>query len=72
MFTKLKAALGRHTAAAEAARVPAVEYKGYRILPAPDLNSNSAYQTAETIEEPHAGERKKARVRPGGHLRQPR
>lgn len=51
MFTKLKAALGRLAAPAEAARVPAVEYKGYRILPAPYLNNNSAYQTAGTIEK---------------------
>ncbi len=31
--------------------MPAVEYKGYRILPAPYLNNNSSYQTAGTIEK---------------------
>jgi hypothetical protein len=51
MFSKLKAALGRIGAPAEAPPVAGVEYKGYRILPAPYLNNNSSYQTAGTIEK---------------------
>jgi hypothetical protein len=54
MFARLKAALGRLAggaggAAAEAA-LPAVEYKGYRIRPAPYLN-NGQYQTAGVIQK---------------------
>ena len=51
MFTRLKAALGRLAAPAEVPAVSAVEYKGYRIQPAPYLNSSSSYQTAGTIEK---------------------
>ena len=51
MFSKLKAALGRLAAPAEAPPVPAVEYKGYLIQPAPYRNNNGAYQTAGTIEK---------------------
>jgi hypothetical protein len=51
MFSRLKAALGRLAAPAEAPPIPAVEYKGYRIHPAPYLNSSSSYQTAGAIEK---------------------
>ena len=51
MFSKLKAALGRLAAPAEAPPVPAVEYKGYRIHPAPYRNDNGAFQTAGIIEK---------------------
>ena len=51
MFSKLKAALGRLTAPAEAPPATAVEYKGYRIHPAPYLNKGSSYQTAGAIEK---------------------
>lgn len=51
MFSKLKAVLGRLGAPAEASPVPAVEYNGYRIHPAPYLNNNNSYQTAGTIEK---------------------
>jgi hypothetical protein len=51
MFSKLKAALGRLAAPAEAPPVLAVEYKGYRIQPGPYRNNNGAYQTAGTIEK---------------------
>ena len=51
MFSKLKAALGRLAAPTKAPPVLAVEYKGYRIQPAPYLNSNSSFQTAGTIEK---------------------
>jgi hypothetical protein len=50
MFSKLKAALGGLFGPAEGASVQPVEYKGYRIHPAPYLNK-SAYQTAGTIEK---------------------
>jgi hypothetical protein len=53
MFARLKAALGRLAGgggvAAEEA-MPAVEYKGYRIRPAPYLN-NGQYQTAGVIQK---------------------
>jgi hypothetical protein len=51
MFSKLKAAFGRLGAPAEAPQVPPVEYKGYRIHPAPYRNNNGAYQTAGTVEK---------------------
>jgi hypothetical protein len=51
MFAKLKAALGGLVAPAEEPPVPPVEYKGYRIRPAPYLNNSSAYQVAGTIEK---------------------
>jgi hypothetical protein len=51
MFSRLKAVLGRLAAPAEAPAVSPVEYKGYRIHPAPYLNSSSSYQTAGTIEK---------------------
>lgn len=51
MFSKLKAALGRLGVPAEAPPVPTVEYKGYRIHPAPYRNNNGAYQTAGTVEK---------------------
>lgn len=55
MFAKLKAMLsgltaGSGAAAADGPPAAAVEYKGYRIKPAPYL-SNGAYQTAGTIEK---------------------
>lgn len=51
MFSRLKTALGRLTAPAEEPAVPAFEYKGYRIHPAPYRNGNGAYQTAGSIEK---------------------
>ena len=51
MFSKLKTALRRLAAPAEAPPVPAVEYKGYRIQPAPYRNDNGVYQTAGPIEK---------------------
>lgn len=51
MFSRLKAALGRLSAPAEAPPIPTVEYKGYRIHPAPYRNNNGAYQTAGTVEK---------------------
>jgi hypothetical protein len=54
MFGKLKAAWSRLAAgaagASEGPEIPAVEYKGYRIRPAP-YRSNDHYQTAGTIEK---------------------
>ena len=54
MFAKLKAAFARlasSTPGASATRVPdEVEYKGYRIRPAPYL-AGGQYQTAGTIEK---------------------
>ena len=54
MLSALKAAWSRLTAATGAATdgppIPAVEYKGYRIRPAPYL-ANSQYQTAGSIEK---------------------
>jgi hypothetical protein len=53
MFARLKAALGRLAGgggAAEEAAMPAVEYKGYRIRPAPYL-TNGQYQTAGVIQK---------------------
>jgi len=50
MFSKLKAAFGRLAGPAGEPSIPAVEYKGYRIHPAPYLNGNT-YQTAGTIEK---------------------
>ncbi|SDR45752.1 hypothetical protein SAMN05444161_4095 [Rhizobiales bacterium GAS191] len=55
MFAKLKAAWallasGREARRSEEPEVPAVEYKGYRIRPAPYL-TNGQYQTAGTIEK---------------------
>lgn len=49
MFGRLRAALGL-AGSGESPVVPAVDYKGYRILPAPYLNK-SAYQTAGAIEK---------------------
>jgi hypothetical protein len=54
MFSKLKAALGRLAGGGgdrpEGPAAPAVEYKGYRIKPAPYPN-NGQYQTAGSIEK---------------------
>jgi hypothetical protein len=54
MLSKLKAAwnrlLGPGTGEANAPAAPAVEYKGYRIKPAP-FQSNGQYQTAGSIEK---------------------
>ena len=55
MFAKLKAMLSSLTAgsggaAADGPPAEAVEYKGYRIKPAP-YRSNGVYQTAGTIEK---------------------
>ena len=54
MLSALKSALGwlagRSGSAASGPPVPAVDYKGYRILPAPYL-SNGQYQTAGSIEK---------------------
>jgi hypothetical protein len=54
MLSKLKAAWSRlaggAVGTADAPAVPAVEYKGYRIRPAPYLSKNQ-YQTAGTIEK---------------------
>jgi hypothetical protein len=54
MFSKLKAAWTRFTGGgageADAANVPAIEYKGYRIKPTP-FRANGHYQTAGTIEK---------------------
>ncbi len=53
MFAKLKslfAGLAGGSGAAEAAPAETVEYKGYRIKPAPYPN-NGVYQTAGTIEK---------------------
>jgi hypothetical protein len=54
MLSKLKAAWSRLTSAAADtspdAAIPALEYKGYRILPAP-YRSKDQYQTAGTIEK---------------------
>ena len=55
MFAKLKAMLsgltaGSGGAAADGPPPEAVEYKGYRIKPAP-YRSNGVYQTAGTIEK---------------------
>ena len=54
MFDKLKAAwarlAGAASGAADAAAAPPVEYKGYRIRPAP-YRANGHYQTAGTIEK---------------------
>jgi hypothetical protein len=54
MFSKLKAALGLggggSSADAAPPDLPATEYKGYRIKPAP-YRANSAYQTAGVIEK---------------------
>ena len=55
MFAKIKAALaglagGAGTGEADGPPAEAVEYKGYRIRPAPYRN-NGLYQTAGTIEK---------------------
>jgi len=54
MLSALKAAWSRLTAATGGARdgppIPAVEYNGYRIRPAPYL-ANGQYQTAGSIEK---------------------
>ena len=50
MFSKLKAALGRMAGPAEEPAAADVEYKGYRIKPAPYRNGG-VYQTAGTIEK---------------------
>ena len=52
MFSRLKALLGLGGAgsASEGPAIPAVEYKGYRIRPAP-YRANNHYQTAGTIEK---------------------
>jgi hypothetical protein len=53
MFAKIKAALGRLAGGGSSAaepEMPAVEYKGYRIRPAPYLNSGQ-YQTAGVIQK---------------------
>ena len=54
MFTKLKAALGEFlggdSRASEASAAPAVEYKGYRIIPTP-YRARDQFQTAGTIEK---------------------
>jgi len=54
MFAKLKAAWNRLAGGsagdAEAPAGPAIEYKGYRIRPAP-YRTDSVYQTAGTIEK---------------------
>jgi hypothetical protein len=55
MFAKLKAAwnrfaIGRRTGKPDESAVPAIEYKGYRIRPAPYL-ANGQYQTAGVIEK---------------------
>jgi hypothetical protein len=54
MLSKLKAAWARFTGGgageADAADVPAIEYKGYRIRPTP-FRANGHYQTAGTIEK---------------------
>ena len=53
MFEKLKAmfsGLGSGSDASEVAPAATVEYKGYRIKPAP-YRTNGAYQTAGTIEK---------------------
>ena len=51
MFSRLKAMFGGLAAPAEEPAVSAVEYKGYRIRPAPYRNDNNAYQTAGSIEK---------------------
>lgn len=51
MFSKLKAAFGRLAAPAEAPAIETIEYKDYRIYPAPYRNNNGAYQTAGTVEK---------------------
>jgi len=54
MFAKLKAALGRLAGgAAEEPAAEPVEYKGYRIRPAPYRN-NGQFQTAGVIEKDDA------------------
>ena len=53
MFSKLKAALGlgaRSDQADAPVAAETVEYKGYRIVPAP-YKTNGQYQTAGTIEK---------------------
>jgi len=54
MLTKLKAAWSRlaggGAGTSDGPAVPAVEYKGYRIRPAP-YRANDQYQTAGTIEK---------------------
>ncbi len=55
MFAKLKAALGRLAggggeATASGSNLPAVDYKGYRIKPAP-YRSGGQFQTAGVIEK---------------------
>jgi len=53
MFAKIKAALGRLAGGGSGAAdetMPAVEYKGYRIRPAPYLNGGQ-YQTAGVIQK---------------------
>ena len=53
MFSKLKAAFGlggRGDQAEAPVAAEAVEYKGYRIVPAP-YKTNGQYQTAGTIEK---------------------
>jgi len=63
MFSKLKAALGLGGAAegaAPAVTAEAVEYKGYRIRPAP-YRSNNQYQTAGVIEKDFPDGRKEHR-----------
>jgi hypothetical protein len=50
MFAKVKAAWNSLVAPQHESSAPEVEYKGYRIRPAPYLNNNH-YQTAGTIEK---------------------
>ena len=54
MLTKLKAAWSRlvsgGTGGSDGPAIPALEYKGYRIRPAP-YRANDQYQTAGTIEK---------------------
>jgi hypothetical protein len=54
VFAQLKAVWARLASGAadssDRPAIPAVEYKGYRILPAP-YRSNNQYQTAGTIEK---------------------
>ena len=63
MFAQIKAVLARLVgggAGAADETMPAVEYKGYRIRPAPYLNGGQ-YQTAGVIEKDAAGGMKEHR-----------
>ena len=72
MFAKLKAAWSRlagggAAGGGEGPAVPPVEYKGFRIKPAPFRN-NGNYQTAGTIEKEVDGVRKEHRfIRADSH-----